>query len=437
MEETSLGQIKKLDNCMIEAKESSTSAETCDGLDTGDKLCPESTAGSMTSVWCPIKLHTEIIDVRGSDLPTIESVKKSHRGPIVTSVLLSADARFKDRMVTLESPLLEKRFSIQFLKDLNRASDYNSVVEATSNGFAGTSRILYATKEKMGYIDIAAVSGPNTVVAVDSGIIVSSRDNALNERVTQLLKDSSNGSPVLEINHDIQCDSMPLDAQWFASFVLEILLKPRKELKEPTDEDINARNVAVTMLSNFINNADNVSAPVFIEALITAFKRIILSPLQRDPELFVHFYRKKEYATVKGSQTYKHLWTSDSFWLFRLLKSTQSSASPSWWVNDAGGLDALTLKAVAESIRTTDKYFGENHLAWDWHRLHGSFLTRSVRFPFSPSGVDFAKGLIAGPYFLPGSTNSIFQNGYDANIEITPKYGHPLSSRECMRSTFR
>lgn len=384
--------------------------------------------------WCSVNSSYESIPVRGNDVDNVEPVMESYHGPIITAALANSDARYQGKVISLDSPLLKQRISIGYLKDINTAND-TKLLSSINGDTSAVWHVLYITKEIIGYgrvgnySDFVILKGTS-----EDRYVISSRSGQIKKRISGLLNTPASSS-VIDFHTNIQCDGSSPDTVWFVKLILETLEHIIEKAETPTAVESRATEIATDMLRAYIANPEDDAATVFVETLVYSMKRILLGPLQRDPDIYRSIYAKKDYATLKGSQTYKQLLTSDSIWLFRLLEKSQGNGS--WWVNESSGLEALTLRSVSEAYRSAEKYNGPSTASWSWSRAHISYITRSLKFPFTPAGVDFAKALIAGPYKMSGNTDSIFQNSYDANLEASPAYGHPLTSKSCLRSTFR
>jgi hypothetical protein len=450
-------------DCVPGGVEATEAAEltppTCSANEEGETVCLTSdpaVAVGPREFWCPVSVRTEMVTVRQQEEPAVQTVWETHRGPVVTSVLLSSDARFRDRMVSLDSPILSERLSIEYLKGINRARAAAELLEVAGRGSNAIGRLLFSTKTQMGHVVFGNKGKEeqiDTPAVFESGLVVSSRQAQISRRIEELSNGRKKESKLndVEFNGHIQCDASSEGARWVAQLVLDVLsaAAPPPALSAVVESDRRARAVATRLLEPFANaksgsgsgsgsaggGSEGDAALVLIDVLMMTMKRAILAPIQRDPDINRHFYARKEFSTLRGSAPYKQLFGSDSVWLLRVLELGQTNSSH--LINQAGiGLDAFVLKTLTAALLTAEKYYGVSD-SWSYGKNHKSFVSRSVRFPFSPTGVDFGRALNAGPYALPGGTDSVFQNGYEGTLDEKPSWNHPLASRFCLRSNFR
>ena len=387
--------------------------------------------GSM-KMWCPLEKRVVDITVRQDDNKTVDTILNTYRGPVVSHILFSGDRRFAKKVLTLAGPSLTDTLSIEFLKSINSAKNSKEALLGVKHGSKAFGQLIFSTENEVGRGIIGGANSFDSEI-FNSGTVIGGRSAQVIQRVEDLLNTTPEGtSKDVQFYGRVQCDSVSAGASWFVRLVLDVLDHHSFECKSDCDQ----KALAVDILRpvSELGNVDMSPGSIFLEILILTVKRSILSPLQRDPDVYRHLFANRQYSTLKGSPAYTQLLVADSAWLFRLLEFGKHNSS--WWVRDAGGLEQLILRAVVAAVDTAEKYYGPSS-SWSWSKSHVSFISRSVRFPFSPAGVDFEKALAVGPYSAPGSTDTVFQNGYEGNMEESSRLNHPLSSKMCLRSMFR
>jgi penicillin G amidase len=402
--------------------------------------------------WRDVEVLDESITVKGRKEPHIEQVMLTHHGPIISDVVGDAEQRLAVNSMALRpSPAFDG-----WLR-LNQAVNWNDFVEAMGLIHAPQLNVAYADVENnIGYW----VTGKVPVRAKGLGNVPVPGWSADYEWIGEVPFEEMPHALNPEVGYTISCnhkivpDDYPhhlgsiwmngyrarrlteliegqdkLSLQDHQKFHMDVKCIPALELiallEDFSDPDADV-NLVLTLLAEWDGYLTPESVPgTLYEVLRYTLVRNIFEPGLGD-ELATRFMGEGFHPVLNHSNEF---YGQDTVILLRLLVD-----SDSWWLQQAGGRDALVKKSIQQALIWLRERLGPDPEDWQWGKIH------QVNFEH-PLGLQKPLDQVfnRGPFPIGGDTDTPCQtamspdNPYD-NRAWSPTFRQVVDMGDLSRS---
>lgn len=394
---------------------------------------------------------TEVIKVKGQE-DHHEEVVLTHHGPIISDV-----TGFEHGKLSLASSALKQSGMIEGWFKLNKASDWNSFVEAMGMITAPALNVPYAdTKGNIGYW----VTGEVPIRARDTGMTPGPGWTGDAEWTGMVPFEemphafNPEKGHIITCNHKIIGDDYPhyLGNAWMNGYRanrLEQLLSVKetygfedmKRFQQDTQcipgqlfaqhfKGLRMDNLNLEQLKQYLLSWDGNLTVDSIGGMVYELTKHFMFHLLFDEKMGAELV-----AHLRGTTFNDNLIPQNEFYghdtsvILRLLDKPES-----WWIQEAGGKDKLMRRSLAKTYEYLNQNYGPEPRDWAWGKVH------KISF-HHPAGDRKALARIfnQGPFEIPGNTDTLLQTATMAfaplsDHVIAPSYRQIIDMKDFTRS---
>lgn len=400
------------------------------GMTDAEDLFVESFDGSSLAryafrgQWVDAETIPETIHIKGRKQPHIERVTLTHHGPVISNVLDGANQR-----LALSSKALQPLQVFQGWWLLDQAQDWDAFMEAVRHIRAPQLSLVYAdVAGNIGYWLAGAVpirangradtpapgwTGEHEWIGEvpfeemphaynpPQGYIVTCNNQVIDEDYPYFLGNSWQSGYRAQRAVDVLESKQQFSLQELAALQSDVQSRPALEFVDylralpPQDPDT---RLAIDLLRDWDGclSTDTVAGSIYQATYYSLVRNLFEAGM--GTELMLRFMGEGFNPLLRPISD---LYGQETAIVLRLLATPSS-----WWIEQAGGREALLTRSVKQALRWLRKTAGPDPQQWQWGKIH--FLT--LAHPFSTSS-PLGQVFNLGPYPLCGDGDTLCRSG--------------------------